>query len=132
MGQGRDPEGLQEGLREGWGTRPRGVQGPVAPGRLAGERPAQVPRLRLARPHRARAHEPPHSQVYETPFYVAVDHDKKKVVISIRGTLSPKVCCPSLPAHRWGPPQSPCGVPLASSRPPLPHPDQFSLPARMP
>lgn len=30
-------------------------------------------------------------QVYETPFYVAVDHDKKKVVISIRGTLSPKV-----------------------------------------
>ncbi|NXC35454.1 DGLA lipase, partial [Campylorhamphus procurvoides] len=28
--------------------------------------------------------------VYETPFYVAVDHDKKKVVISIRGTLSPK------------------------------------------
>lgn len=30
-------------------------------------------------------------QVYETPFYVAVDHEKKKVVISIRGTLSPKV-----------------------------------------
>ncbi|ELK23428.1 Sn1-specific diacylglycerol lipase alpha, partial [Myotis davidii] len=29
-------------------------------------------------------------KVYETPFYVAVDHDKKKVVISIRGTLSPK------------------------------------------
>ncbi|XP_004683442.1 PREDICTED: sn1-specific diacylglycerol lipase alpha [Condylura cristata] len=33
---------------------------------------------------------PPADQVYETPFYVAVDHDKKKVVISIRGTLSPK------------------------------------------
>ena len=32
-----------------------------------------------------------HIQVYETPFFVAVDHDKKKVVISIRGTLSPKV-----------------------------------------
>lgn len=30
-------------------------------------------------------------QVYETPFFVAVDHAKKKVVISIRGTLSPKV-----------------------------------------
>ncbi|XP_037548630.1 diacylglycerol lipase-alpha [Nematolebias whitei] len=29
-------------------------------------------------------------QVYETPFFVAVDHGKKKVVISIRGTLSPK------------------------------------------
>uniref|UniRef100_A0A8C2XNW5 sn-1-specific diacylglycerol lipase n=1 Tax=Cyclopterus lumpus TaxID=8103 RepID=A0A8C2XNW5_CYCLU len=29
-------------------------------------------------------------QVYETPFFVAVDHAKKKVVISIRGTLSPK------------------------------------------
>uniref|UniRef100_A0AAY5EL63 Diacylglycerol lipase-alpha n=1 Tax=Electrophorus electricus TaxID=8005 RepID=A0AAY5EL63_ELEEL len=31
-----------------------------------------------------------HDAVYETPFYVAVDHGKKKVVISIRGTLSPK------------------------------------------
>lgn len=31
------------------------------------------------------------SQVYETPFFVAVDHEKKKVVISIRGTLSLKV-----------------------------------------
>ncbi|KAM4617535.1 diacylglycerol lipase-alpha isoform 1-T2 [Discoglossus pictus] len=31
-----------------------------------------------------------HDAVYETPFFVAVDHDKKKVVISIRGTLSPK------------------------------------------
>ncbi|XP_007885645.2 diacylglycerol lipase-alpha [Callorhinchus milii] len=31
-----------------------------------------------------------HDAVFETPFYVAVDHDKKKVVISIRGTLSPK------------------------------------------
>ncbi|KAJ8358516.1 hypothetical protein SKAU_G00150410 [Synaphobranchus kaupii] len=31
-----------------------------------------------------------HDDVYETPFFVAVDHDKKKVIISIRGTLSPK------------------------------------------
>ncbi|KAI7814408.1 diacylglycerol lipase-alpha isoform X1 [Triplophysa rosa] len=31
-----------------------------------------------------------HDAVYETPFFVAVDHAKKKVVISIRGTLSPK------------------------------------------
>lgn len=31
------------------------------------------------------------TQVYETPFFVAVDHEKKKVVISIRGTLSLKV-----------------------------------------
>lgn len=31
------------------------------------------------------------AQVYETPFFVAVDHEKKKVVISIRGTLSLKV-----------------------------------------
>uniref|UniRef100_A0A8C7RMM8 Diacylglycerol lipase-alpha n=1 Tax=Oncorhynchus mykiss TaxID=8022 RepID=A0A8C7RMM8_ONCMY len=31
-----------------------------------------------------------HDAVYETPFFVAVDHGKKKVVISIRGTLSPK------------------------------------------
>lgn len=30
---------------------------------------------------------------------MAVDHDKKKVVISIRGTLSPKVGCLRLPAH---------------------------------
>lgn len=35
-------------------------------------------------------------QVYETPFYVAVDHEKKKVVISIRGTLSPKVSADTL------------------------------------
>uniref|UniRef100_A0A3B4U149 Diacylglycerol lipase-alpha n=1 Tax=Seriola dumerili TaxID=41447 RepID=A0A3B4U149_SERDU len=31
-----------------------------------------------------------HDAVYETPFFVAVDHAKKRVVISIRGTLSPK------------------------------------------
>ncbi|XP_048118549.1 diacylglycerol lipase-alpha isoform X1 [Alosa alosa] len=31
-----------------------------------------------------------HDAVYETPFFVAVDHGKKKVVISIRGTLSLK------------------------------------------
>ncbi|XP_048448588.1 diacylglycerol lipase-alpha, partial [Rhincodon typus] len=31
-----------------------------------------------------------HDAVFETPFFVAVDHMKKKVVISIRGTLSPK------------------------------------------
>eukprot|EP00071_Canis_lupus_P024362 XP_013976426.1 sn1-specific diacylglycerol lipase alpha [Canis lupus familiaris] len=36
-----------------------------------------------------------HDAVYETPFYVAVDQDKKKVVISIRGTLlSPSLCPP--------------------------------------
>lgn len=34
------------------------------------------------------------TQVYETPFFVAVDHEKKKVVISIRGTLSLKVTFP--------------------------------------
>lgn len=37
------------------------------------------------------AHFASSTQVYETPFFVAVDHAKKKVVISIRGTLSPKV-----------------------------------------
>ncbi|CAM9729787.1 unnamed protein product [Lampetra planeri] len=31
-----------------------------------------------------------HDAVYETPFYVAVDHDKKRVVVSVRGTLSLK------------------------------------------
>ncbi|KAG7276665.1 hypothetical protein CRUP_032014 [Coryphaenoides rupestris] len=31
-----------------------------------------------------------HDAVYETPFFVAVDHGTKKVVISIRGTLTPK------------------------------------------
>ncbi|XP_077479498.1 diacylglycerol lipase-alpha isoform X2 [Stigmatopora argus] len=31
-----------------------------------------------------------HDAVYETPFFVAVDHEKKKVIISIRGTLSLK------------------------------------------
>ncbi|KAJ3593253.1 hypothetical protein NHX12_005588, partial [Muraenolepis orangiensis] len=31
-----------------------------------------------------------HDAVYETPFFVAVDDGMKKVVISIRGTLSPK------------------------------------------
>ncbi len=30
-------------------------------------------------------------QIGETPFYVAVDHDMKTVVISIRGTLSLQV-----------------------------------------
>ena len=45
--------------------------------------------------------------MYETPFYVAVDHDKKKVVISIRGTLSPKVSCLWLPAQPWGLPPCP-------------------------
>lgn len=40
-------------------------------------------------PHRCLAVPP--TQVYETPFFVAVDHEKKKVVISIRGTLSLKV-----------------------------------------
>ena len=53
----------------------------------------------------AEAHELPFSQVYETPFYVAVDHDKKKVVISIRGTLSPKVRRPVTPPAPRAPSQ---------------------------
>lgn len=32
-----------------------------------------------------------HVDVGETPFYVAIDYDRKKIVISIRGTLSMKV-----------------------------------------
>lgn len=32
-----------------------------------------------------------HVDVGETPFFVAVDYDKKKIVISIRGTSSMKV-----------------------------------------
>lgn len=32
-----------------------------------------------------------HVDVGETPFYVAVDYARKKIVISIRGTLSMKV-----------------------------------------
>lgn len=58
----------------------------------------------LAPPKAAGAHGPPSFQVYETPFYVAVDHDKKKVVISIRGTLSPKVGCLRLLPTPGGPP----------------------------
>lgn len=70
--------------------------------------------------------------MYETPFYVAVDHDKKKVVISIRGTLSPKVCRPGLLARPWGPPRRPRGVPLpfscAQPRPsPVPSPHKDAL-----
>lgn len=65
--------------------------------------------------------------MYETPFYVAVDHDKKKVVISIRGTLSPKVCCPRLLARPWGPPRRPRGVPLPVSCP-QPRPSPVSSP----
>lgn len=60
------------------------------------------------------AHALPFCQVYETPFYVAVDHDKKKVVISIRGTLSPKVRRPGTPP-RPGPPHSPWGRPTSFS-----------------
>lgn len=33
-----------------------------------------------------------HVDVGETPFFVALDYDRKKVVISVRGTLSMKVC----------------------------------------
>lgn len=32
-----------------------------------------------------------HVDVGQTPFFVALDYDRKKVVISIRGTLSMKV-----------------------------------------
>lgn len=32
-----------------------------------------------------------HVDVGETPFYVAIDYDRRKIVISIRGTLSMKV-----------------------------------------
>lgn len=32
-----------------------------------------------------------HVDVGETPFFVALDYDRKKIVISIRGTLSMKV-----------------------------------------
>lgn len=32
-----------------------------------------------------------HVDVGETPFFVAVDYDRQKIVISIRGTLSMKV-----------------------------------------
>lgn len=32
-----------------------------------------------------------HVDVGETPFFVALDYDRKKVVISIRGTLSVQV-----------------------------------------
>lgn len=67
------------------------------------------------------AHKLPFCQVYETPFYVAVDHDKKKVVISIRGTLSPKVRHPVAPpnpgpltAPGGRPPSSPCSQSHAS------------------
>ena len=56
------------------------------------------------------AHKLPFCQVYETPFYVAVDHDKKKVVISIRGTLSPKVRHPVAPPNP-GPLTAPGGLP---------------------
>ena len=57
------------------------------------------------------AHKLPFCQVYETPFYVAVDHDKKKVVISIRGTLSPKVRHPVAPPNP-GPLTAPGGAHL--------------------
>ena len=32
-----------------------------------------------------------HVDVGETPFFIGIDYDKKKIVISIRGTLSMKV-----------------------------------------
>lgn len=65
-------------------------------------------------PGATEAHELPFSQVYETPFYVAVDHDKKKVVISIRGTLSPKVRRPVTPPAPWAPSQPLGGAPTFS------------------
>ena len=66
-------------------------------------------------PGAAEAHELPFSQVYETPFYVAVDHDKKKVVISIRGTLSPKVRRPVTPPAPRAPSQPLGGAPTSFS-----------------
>lgn len=77
-----------------------GLRGSGAGGaRVSGPEGDLLPSLPRVRPqHRAtEAHELPFCQVYETPFYVAVDHDKKKVVISIRGTLSPKVRRPAAP-----------------------------------
>lgn len=38
-----------------------------------------------------------HVDVGETPFFVALDYDRKKVVISIRGTLSMKVSSKIVP-----------------------------------
>lgn len=32
-----------------------------------------------------------HVDVGQTPFFVALDYDKRKIIISIRGTLSMKV-----------------------------------------
>ncbi|KAF5916857.1 hypothetical protein HPG69_007386, partial [Diceros bicornis minor] len=69
-----------------------------------------------------------HDAVYETPFYVAVDHDKKKVVISIRGTLSPKVPCPWLPAHPVDPLTAPEGCPPSSFCPSQPCPSPVLSP----
>lgn len=89
---------------------------------LAGKACAEGARCVWPPPRAAQAHEPPSSQVYETPFYVAVDHDKKKVVISIRGTLSPKVGCPRLPAHHRDPSQplrDAASLFLSSARPRL-------------
>ena len=33
-----------------------------------------------------------HVDVGETPFFIGIDYDMSKIVISIRGTLSMKVC----------------------------------------
>lgn len=99
-----------------WGHRILGgsqAQPDVQAGRTAAERGPLGPGLTHYCP-----------QVYETPFYVAVDHDKKKVVISIRGTLSPKVC--HSPLWPGGPHpilllSSPAGPPPSSPhRMPLP------------
>lgn len=82
-------------------------------------------------PGATEAHELPFSQVYETPFYVAVDHDKKKVVISIRGTLSPKVRRPVTPPAPRAPSQ-PLGGRLPPSPCSQPHASPSSLPPRTP
>ena len=40
-----------------------------------------------------------HVNVGETPFFVALDHSRKAVVISIRGTLSMKVTSLDIKGH---------------------------------
>lgn len=48
-----------------------------------------------------------HVDVGETPFFVALDYDRKKVVVSIRGTLSMQVSAFSPTLHTYKLPFSP-------------------------